>query len=76
MPLRHSGTRRGPLDSFWAGSVCCPQINLALAALKSLIIPAGIALQCSIRSATIATSDGVRSAQKGPEQTVDSINDT
>jgi hypothetical protein len=48
------------MDSFWAGSIACPRINLALLALKSLTILACIALQCSIRSATIATSDGVR----------------
>jgi hypothetical protein len=53
-----------------------PRINLALVDLKSLTISACIALQCSIHSATIATSDGVRSAQEGPEKTVGSIKDT
>jgi hypothetical protein len=48
------------MESFWAGRFAALELTLPSSPLKSLAISTRIALQCSIRSATIATSDGVR----------------
>jgi hypothetical protein len=64
------------MDSFWADRICCPRINLAVAALESLnhFGLHRLAMQHPFRH--YCNQRWRPLAQEGPEQTVGSIKDT